>query len=362
MAAGPISERNQGDWRGNPEWAQGSWEASTRASSVFAGSRDPIPPEGGRPAAVPAGGGVAGCRLRPVDATVYVGGLDEKVSEPLLWELFLQAGPVVNTHMPKDRVTGQHQGYGFVEFLSEEDADYAIKIMNMIKLYGKPIRVNKASAHNKNLDVGANIFIGNLDPEIDEKLLYDTFSAFGVILQTPKIMRDPDTGNSKGYAFINFASFDASDAAIEAMNGQYLCNRPITVSYAFKKDSKGERHGSAAERLLAAQNPLSQADRPHQLFADAPPPPSAPNPVACLLLGPSHPQCRLLEPFHLGYPQPCPHHLCLLGLEDMAHHQQEPQGLDILDMDTHILTHSHRVGCPIQGCLRCSWPTMALMA
>lgn len=170
-------------------------------------------------------------------------------------------------------------GYGFVEFLSEEDADYAIKIMNMIKLYGKPIRVNKASAHNKNLDVGANIFIGNLDPEIDEKLLYDTFSAFGVILQTPKIMRDPDTGNSKGYAFINFASFDASDAAIEAMNGQYLCNRPITVSYAFKKDSKGERHGSAAERLLAAQNPLSQADRPHQLFADAPPPQAAPTPV-----------------------------------------------------------------------------------
>ena len=55
------------------------------------------------------------------------------------------------------------------------------------------------------------------------------------------------------------------------MNGQYLCNRPITVSYAFKKDSKGERHGSEAERFLAAQNPLPQAERPHQLFADAPP-------------------------------------------------------------------------------------------
>ncbi|XP_072387475.1 splicing factor 3B subunit 4 [Diabrotica undecimpunctata] len=205
------------------------------------------------------------------DATIYVGGLDDKVSESLLWELFVQAGPLVNVHMPKDRVTTMHQGYGFVEFMGEEDADYAIKIMNMIKLYGKPIRVNKASAHQKNLDVGANIFIGNLDPEVDEKLLYDTFSAFGVILQTPKIMRDPDTGNSKGFAFINFASFEASDASIEAMNGQYLCNRPISVSYAFKKDSKGERHGSAAERLLAAQNPLSQADRPHQLFADAPP-------------------------------------------------------------------------------------------
>ncbi|SPP86673.1 splicing factor 3B subunit 4 [Drosophila guanche] len=207
---------------------------------------------------------------RNQDATIYAGGLDDKVSETLLWELFVQAGPVVNVHMPKDRVTQMHQGYGFVEFLSEEDADYAIKIMNMIKLYGKPIRVNKASAHQKNLDVGANIFIGNLDVEVDEKLLYDTFSAFGVILQTPKIMRDPETGKSKSFAFINFASFEASDAAMDAMNGQYLCNRPISVSYAFKKDHKGERHGSAAERLLAAQNPSAHADRPHQLFADAP--------------------------------------------------------------------------------------------
>lgn len=75
-------------------------------------------------------------------------------------------------YVPKDRVTNQHQGYGFVEFRSEEDADYvcvilyysywyapftnliacccllilllqAIKVLNMIKLYGKPIRVNK---------------------------------------------------------------------------------------------------------------------------------------------------------------------------------------------------------------------------
>lgn len=81
-----------------------------------------------------------------LDATIYVGGLDEKVSETILWELFVQAGPVVNVHMPKDRITQNHQGYGFIEFMSEEDADYAIKIMNMIKLYGKPIRVNKVSA------------------------------------------------------------------------------------------------------------------------------------------------------------------------------------------------------------------------
>jgi splicing factor 3B subunit 4 len=38
-----------------------------------------------------------------------------------------------------------HQGYGFCEFLTEEDAEYGCKIMNQIKLWGKPIRVNKAS-------------------------------------------------------------------------------------------------------------------------------------------------------------------------------------------------------------------------
>ena len=39
-----------------------------------------------------------------------------------------QVGPVSSVHMPKDKVTGKQQGYGFVEFKGEEDADYAIKV------------------------------------------------------------------------------------------------------------------------------------------------------------------------------------------------------------------------------------------
>jgi hypothetical protein len=46
----------------------------------------------------------------------------------------------------------------------------AIKVLNMIKVYGKPIRVNKASQDKKTLDVGANLFIGNIDPDVDEKV------------------------------------------------------------------------------------------------------------------------------------------------------------------------------------------------
>lgn len=82
-------------------------------------------------------------REQDKEATVYVGNIDERVTDSLVWELMLQAGRIVNVHLPKDRVTQSHQGYGFVEFISEEDAEYAARVMNQVRLYGKPIRVNK---------------------------------------------------------------------------------------------------------------------------------------------------------------------------------------------------------------------------
>lgn len=233
---------------------------------------------------------------RNQEATIYVGDLDERVDDSLLWELMLQAGPVVNVHIPKDKLTQAHQGYGFVEFSTPQNAEYAIKIMNMVPLFGKPIKVNKAQQPSKarTLEVGANLFVGNLDPEVDEKLLYDTFNAFGVIIGTPKIMRDPDTGESRGFGFINFDCFEASDAAIEAMNGQYLCNRPISVSYAIKKGTKGERHGSEAERLLAAKNAQNR-QRPHMMFGTMPMRPFMP-PVPVMPNAPFMPMPPIISP------------------------------------------------------------------
>lgn len=100
----------------------------------------------------------------------------------------LQAGRIVNVHLPKDRITQLHQGYGFVEFISEEDAEYASRIMNGIRLYGKPIRVNKASADKqKSVEIGAELFVGNLDPMVSEQVLYDTFSRFGNLVNLPKV-------------------------------------------------------------------------------------------------------------------------------------------------------------------------------
>jgi splicing factor 3B subunit 4 len=193
---------------------------------------------------------------RNQEATCYIGNLDNRVNEEILWELFVQCGPIVNVHIPRDKITVDHQGFGFVEFRNEEDADYSIKIMHMIKLYGKPIKVNKASQDKRTQEVGANVFIGNLSEEVDEKGLKDIFSTFGVVLST-KIMRDPETGSSKKFGFVSFDNFDSSDEAIKKMNGQYISGKPIDVTYAYKKDTKGERHGSVAERILAVNRPAN---------------------------------------------------------------------------------------------------------
>lgn len=202
------------------------------------------------------------------DSTLYIGNLDERCTDSLVWELMLQAGPIVNVHLPKDRVTQSHQGYGFVEFATEQDADYAAQITNQIRLWGKPIRVNKASADKRNGPggaggaggagdgsggVGADLFIGSLDPMVDEKALFDTFSRFGPLVSPPKIARDDATNLSKGYGFVSYASFDAADDAIANMHGQFMGGREVTVQFAYKKDGKGERHGDTAERALAAQ-------------------------------------------------------------------------------------------------------------
>ena len=68
-------------------------------------------------------------------------------------------------------------------------------LLNMVKFFGRSLRVSKSSLDKKSgqnsLDVGAYLFLGNLDPvDVDEKVLYDTCSSFGTIMKPPSIMKD----------------------------------------------------------------------------------------------------------------------------------------------------------------------------
>lgn len=184
--------------------------------------------------------------------------------------------------MPKDKITLIHQGFAFVEFETVEDAEYAIRIMSNIRLFGRHLKINRASKEKlEDQEFNAKLFVGNLDMEVDEKTLFDTFSQFGPVLSA-KVMTEPESDKSRGFGFITYESFESSDRAIEAMNGQYIANRPINVGYAFKKDSaggKGERHGSQAERDLAAKSAA------HRIRAPIVPPGTTLTPIPAYLGG-----------------------------------------------------------------------------
>jgi splicing factor 3B subunit 4 len=185
------------------------------------------------------------------ECTLHISNLDQKVNEKILWELFIQCSPVLSVFIPKDKVTKIHQGFGFVVFQNENDCDYAFRIMNLIKLYGKPIKISKASSDKKIYNIGANIYVGNLPISYDERLIRNVFSNFGTILNLKIIKQE---NKEKQHVFIDYSSFEESDNSIKEMNNQIIAGKKIVVEYAYKPNSNKERYGSIAERLLARED------------------------------------------------------------------------------------------------------------
>ncbi|KAD1124718.1 hypothetical protein E3N88_43254 [Mikania micrantha] len=73
--------------------------------------------------------------------TVYIGNLDERVTDRVLYDILIQAGRVVDLHIPRDRETDKPKGFAFAEYESKEIADYAIKLFTgLVTLYNRTLR------------------------------------------------------------------------------------------------------------------------------------------------------------------------------------------------------------------------------
>ncbi|KAM6295694.1 RNA-binding protein 7 [Aegotheles albertisi] len=81
-----------------------------------------------------------GAAAAEADRTLFVGNLDPKVTEELIFELFHQAGPVLKVKIPRDR-DGRPKQFAFVNFKHEESVPYGLSLLNGIKLYGRPIKI-----------------------------------------------------------------------------------------------------------------------------------------------------------------------------------------------------------------------------
>ncbi|CAK8569253.1 unnamed protein product [Lathyrus sativus] len=81
-------------------------------------------------------------------------------------------------------------------------------------------------------------FVGGLAWATDTDALEKAFSTFGEIVES-KVILDRETGRSRGFGFVTFASEQSMKDAIEGMNGQDLDGRNITVNEAQSRGGYG---------------------------------------------------------------------------------------------------------------------------
>ena len=75
--------------------------------------------------------------------TLYVGGLDESVTEATVRAAFLPFGELTDVNIPLDN-GAKHKGFAFVQYDDKEDAAEAIDNMHNAELFGRVLRVNLA--------------------------------------------------------------------------------------------------------------------------------------------------------------------------------------------------------------------------
>uniref|UniRef100_A0A8B9GY55 Poly(A) binding protein cytoplasmic 3 n=1 Tax=Astyanax mexicanus TaxID=7994 RepID=A0A8B9GY55_ASTMX len=236
-------------------------------------------------------------------ASLYVGDLHQDVTEAMLYEKFSPAGPILSIRVCRDMMTRRSLGYAYVNFQQPADAERALDTMNFDVIKGRPVRImwSQRDPSLRKSGVG-NIFIKNLDKSIDNKALYDTFSAFGNILSCKVRVNRPglrlqrgfvgrfksrkereaemgarakeftnvyiknfgedmddeklkdvfgkygpalsirvmtdESGKSKGFGFVSFERHEDAQRAVDEMNGKELNGKQVYVGRAQKK---GER-------------------------------------------------------------------------------------------------------------------------
>ncbi len=86
------------------------------------------------------------------------------------------------------------------------------------------------------------LFVGNLSFNTTENDLHDAFAAHGTVVEA-NIMMDRMSGRSRGFAFVTMSTAEEAEKAVQALNGQQMDNRALTVNVARPKEDRPPRSG-----------------------------------------------------------------------------------------------------------------------
>eukprot|EP01039_Chlorochromonas_danica_P003843 gene3843-4197_t len=176
--------------------------------------------------------------------TIFVGQLTKKVGERDLERFFEQIGHVRSVIMLRDKHSGAHKGFAYVEMADLDKIPDCLLFNNVVPDFQKfPILVKASEAEKNflakkdpfsikniddpNYDPETRIYLGNIHVGLDENALKQVLDQFGPT-ESIKIHRD-NLGNSKGFAFVKYASAQSAQMAMKTLGGLELAGRPLKV-------------------------------------------------------------------------------------------------------------------------------------
>jgi len=171
--------------------------------------------------------------------TVFCMQLAQRIRSRDLEDFFSAVGTVREVKLIQDKHSKRSKGIAYVEFKDLESVPLALGL-NGQRLLGVPIVVqptqsekNKVAAAQLTLQKATQgptkLYVGNLHENITDDMLKGIFSPFGRV-ESIQIVKDQETGVSRGYAFITFAEAPHAKQALDQLNGFEIAGRPIKLN------------------------------------------------------------------------------------------------------------------------------------
>ncbi|KZV69493.1 polyadenylate binding protein [Peniophora sp. CONT] len=204
--------------------------------------------------------------MRAQFTNLYVKNLDPAVSHDELIQIFSEFGQVTSAVIQTDE-EGNSKGFGFVNYEHHEQAARAVDELHDKEINGRKLFVSRAqkkaereeelrktyeAAKMEKLSKyqGVNLYIKNLEDDVDDERLRGEFEPFGAITSC-KVMRD-EKGTSKGFGFVCFSSPDEATKAVAEMNNKMIGSKPLYVSLAQRREVRRQQ----LESQIAQRNQI----------------------------------------------------------------------------------------------------------